>query len=82
MSKPYRPVPAFYHERFTIAILTGESMPLHWQDEVSDDAYVARIFPRELVEEDGRDYLLGATDEGEPVRIRLDLIENMPAPVK
>lgn len=82
MSKPYTPVPHFYHERFTIAIMTGESVPLHWRDEAGDDAYVARVFPREIVEEEGMDYLLGADEAGEPVKIRMDLIENMPAPVK
>jgi len=82
MSKPYTPVPRFYHERFTIAIMTGESVPLHWRDEVGNDAYVAKVFPREIVEEGGMDYLLGADDEGQSVRIRMDLIENMPAPSK
>lgn len=82
MSKPYTAVPRFYHERFTIAIMTGESVPLHWRDASGRNAYVAKVFPAEIVEEDGMEYLLGTDDDGHPVRIRLDLIENMPSPVK
>lgn len=82
MPKPYTEVPRFYHERFAIAIMTGESMPLHWQAEEGDRAYFAQVFPREIVDENGMAYLLGVDGEGTAVKIRLDLIENMPAPVK
>lgn len=76
------PVPGFYRERITIAILCGETMDLHWRDEHSDLSYMARVLPRELMEENGMDYLLGENAEGEAVKIRLDLIRNMPRPVK
>ncbi len=82
MPKPYREVPRFYHERFTIAIMTGEAVPLHWQAEQGSQAFFAQVFPREILEENGMDYLLGVDGEGAPVKIRMDLIENMPAPVK
>ncbi len=80
--KPYQAVPAFYLERFTIAIMCGESMDLHWLDEASNTAYVARVFPEELVEEHGAQYVVARSEEGEAVRIRLDLIANMPRPIK
>ena len=82
MVKPYQPVPAFYRERLTIAIMCDESMDLHWRDEHSNTAYVAKVWPEELVEQAGMDYLRVRNEAGETLTIRLDLIENMPTPVK
>ncbi|QKT03403.1 hypothetical protein HUS23_06095 [Ectothiorhodospiraceae bacterium 2226] len=79
---PYRPVPNFVRERFTIAILCDERLQLHWRDEEGAMAHVAALHPRELVSRDGMDYLAAETAEGECVEIRLDLIENLPTPVK
>lgn len=82
MSKSYTPVPSFYRERLTIAILCNEILDLHWQDEQTNMAYVGKILPTELTEEEGMDYLHGRNDAGDSVKIRLDLIQNMPRPVK
>ena len=82
MFKPYSPVPGFYHERFTIAIMCNESMNLHWQDEYSDMAYMGQLYPQELLEENGADYVLARNDRNELIKIRLDLIRNMPSPMK
>lgn len=82
MVKPYTPAPGFYHERFTIAIMCNESMNLHWQDEHTDMSYMGRLYPQELIEENGADYVVAKNDRNELVKIRLDLIRNMPSPMK
>ncbi len=82
MIKPYKPVPGFYHERFTIAIMCNENMTLQWEDPEQDMVYQALVYPRAIEEREGMDYLDAMTADGERVVIRLDLIRNMPAPVK
>lgn len=82
MSQPYQPVPSHVRERLTIAALCGEQLDLYWQDEQSMDAFVGRVHADGVVEEDGMEYLVGRNERGETVRIRLDLIRNMPTPVK
>lgn len=80
--KPYRHVAPHVRERLEIAVLTGERLDLQWADEDSDRAYLGRVEPREIVEEDGRAYLLAVGEDNAAVRIRLDLIRNLPTPVK
>lgn len=80
--KPYQPVPPHVHERLQIAILTGERLQLNWADEHSSRAYMGAVEPRDLVERDGHDYLLAVDDNRSEVLIRLDLIRNLPTPVK
>ena len=80
--KPYQPVPPHVRERLEISVLTGERLDLQWADETSDRAFLARVEPRAVIEENGALYLLGQTAQGEDVRIRLDLIRNLPTPVK
>lgn len=80
--KPYTPVPAHVNERLEIAILTGETMNLHWADEASDQAFMSRCKPLALLERDGRDYLEAQNEQGDTVVMRLDLIRNFPMPVK
>ena len=82
MVKSYTKVPGFYHERFTIAIMCNESMNLHWQDEHTDMSYMGQVYPQELIEENGADYVIVKNNQNELVRIRLDLICNMPSPMK
>lgn len=79
---PYQRPPNFVFERFTIAILCNESLQVHWQDEQSELSYLVRVFPREIMAENGVDYLLAADEQGEVHKIRMDLIRNMPRPVK
>ncbi|APZ42711.1 hypothetical protein [Acidihalobacter ferrooxydans] len=80
--KPYQPVASHVRERLEIAALVAERLDLQWADEVSDQAYMARVEPREVVEQDGRVYLLARDAQGAELRIRLDLIRNLPMPVK
>lgn len=80
--KPYQPVPRHIHERLQIAILTGERLRLNWADEHVSRAYMGTVEPRELVEREGRGYLLALDEERSEVLIRLDLIRNLPTPVK
>lgn len=80
--KPYRPVPSFVRERLTIAAMCGEQLTLHWRDEFEPVAHLARLHPREVLTRDAMDYLVADTDQGQRVAIRLDLIENLPTPVK
>lgn len=82
MPRPYTPVPSFYRERFTIAALCGERIALHWRDADGELCWFASVAPREVLEEDGIEWLLAESDAGEMLRIRMDLIENMPRPVK
>lgn len=53
----YRRPPGFIFERLTIAILCNESLELHWQDEQSELSYLTRVFPHEIIAEDGADFL-------------------------
>ncbi|MGD8643206.1 MAG: hypothetical protein PVI15_02900 [Chromatiales bacterium] len=80
--KPYEPVPDHVRERMQIAILTGERLQLHWADEVSSRAYMANVEPLELMQRDGRDYLKALSEDRSELLIRLDLIRNLPTPVK
>ena len=81
--KPYQQVDPHVRERLEIAVLTGERLNLQWADEDSDRTYVGRVQAREVVEEDdGRTYLDATDDNGDAVRIRIDLIRNLPTPVK
>ncbi|MEJ2654756.1 MAG: hypothetical protein P8Z69_05515 [Acidihalobacter sp.] len=81
--KPYQQVAPHVRERLEIAVLTGERLSLQWADEDSDRAYMGRIQPREVVENgDGRTYLDAIDEDGAKIRIRVDLIRNLPTPVK
>ena len=81
--KPYQQVAPHVRERLEIAVLTGERLSLQWADEDSDRAYMGRVQAREVVEEDdGRTYLDAVDDDGSQVHIRIDLIRNLPTPVK
>ncbi|MEJ2633268.1 MAG: hypothetical protein P8011_13225 [Acidihalobacter sp.] len=81
--KPYQQVAPHVRERLEIAVLTGEHLSLQWADEDSDRAYMGRIQPREVVENgDGRTYLDAIDEDGAKIRIRVDLIRNLPTPVK
>ena len=78
----YQRPPSFVFERMTIAILCGETMQLHWQDEKSELSFLEALQPRELREGDGADYLVAEDAQGNMHRIRMDLIRNLPRPVK
>ncbi len=80
--KPYQTVAPHVRERLEIAVLTAEKLDLQWADEVSDRAYIGCIQPEEVIEDAGRLYLVGQEADGDKVRIRLDLIRNLPTPVK
>jgi hypothetical protein len=80
--KPYSDVPRHVTERLEIAILTGETLALNWADEHSDQAWMGRVTPLEVIELEGRRYLKANNEQGETVTIRLDLIRNLPTPVK
>lgn len=81
-SKPYTPVPGFYHERFTIAIMCNEILTLQWEDPECNRVYQAQVMPQAVIEREGMAYLSGITAQDEAVDIRMDLIRNMPSPVK
>lgn len=78
----YKRPPSSIFERMTIAILCSETLDLHWQDEKSQLSYLSRVFPYEIVAENGADYLAVRDNEGTEHRIRMDLIFNIPRPVK
>jgi len=80
--KPYTPVPAHVEERLEIAILCGEKFNLQWASEDSDQAFLGRVQPLEIVERAGRRYLRATGEDGARLEIRLDLIRNLPTPVK
>ncbi|MFA5171513.1 MAG: hypothetical protein WC426_08090 [Sulfuriferula sp.] len=82
MHKPYQPVPRFYLERLTIAAFCNETMNLHWQDEATDMHYIAQLLPIDTIEENDTEYLIAHNEQGEVLKIRLDLIHNFPTPVK
>lgn len=78
----YQRPPSFIFERMNIAIMCGETMQLHWQDEKSQLSFLESVQPRELREENGVDYLIVEGPQGHMHSIRLDLIQNLPRPVK
>lgn len=78
----YQRPPSFIFERLTIAIMCGETMQLHWQDETSERSFLEAVKPRELREADGADYLVVEDPQGQMHSIRIDLIRNLPRPVK
>lgn len=80
--KPYQPVPAHVEERLQIAIICAEKFNLQWVNEDDDRAFLARVAPQEIIEREGRRYLIALNEAGEPVEMRLDLIRNLPTPVK
>ena len=80
--KPYTPVPAHVEERLAIAILCGEKFRLQWAAEDSDQAFLGQVQPLEVIERDQQRYLRATNDAGEELLIRLDLIRNLPTPVK
>jgi hypothetical protein len=80
--KPYQPVPGHIEERLQIAILTGEVLALQWAETEGDRAFVAKVSPLSVEDLDGARWLHANTEDGEAVRIRLDLIRNLPTPVK
>ncbi len=82
MPKAYQAVPHFYLERITIAALCNETMNLHWQDEATDMHYITQLLPVDTVTENAAEYLIARNEQGETLKIRLDLIHNFPTPVK
>lgn len=81
--EPYQAVPGHVKERLEIAILCREQMDLHWEDEASGMHHFQRIQPLELLRAPQGEYLeFLLLAEGEKVRARLDLIRNLPTPVK
>jgi hypothetical protein len=80
--KPYTPVPTHVEERLEIAIICGETFHLQWATEDSNQAFLGRIQPLEIIERERRRYLRARNDTGEELQIRLDLIRNLPTPVK
>lgn len=80
--KPYQQVAPQVRERLEIAVLTGERLDLQWADEASERAYMGRVQAREVLDEDNGSYLVALDDSGASVRIRIDLIRNLPTPVK
>lgn len=79
MSDNVLPGPVF--ERLQIAILTGETLQLHWAEPLSRQAWWGRVTPHEVRAAAGYHWLDGDC-EGQPVQIRVDLIRNLPTPVK
>ncbi|WP_215858873.1 hypothetical protein [Acidithiobacillus thiooxidans] len=70
-------------ERLQIAILTSEQMRLHWADESTGIHYMEVVMPLEWQESPEGDYLLcKVLSENLEVRVRVELIQNLPAPVK
>lgn len=80
--KPYQAVPQHVLERLEIAIACAETFIVHWAEESSDEAHMSKVTPLEVIDREGRLYLKARTDERETVRIRLDLIRNLPTPTK
>ena len=75
--------PPQMYERLQIAILTSEQMHLHWADAGTGTHFMEVVTPLEWEETADGDYLrCRVLAEGLEVRIRVDLIQNLPIPVK
>lgn len=44
--------------------------------------YIAQILPIDTIAENDTEYLIAHNEQGEVLKIRLDLIHNFPTPVK
>jgi len=83
LAKAYQPVPGHVLERLQIAVLCQEQMDLHWEDEASGLSYYQRVQLLGLEQIEDADYLLASPlSTGEPIRVRLDFIRNLPTPLK
>lgn len=81
--KPPQQVPRHIRERLEIAAFTNEVIQLYWTDETSDTAYFGLISPLGVTDvSDTPGYLVGLDEEGAEIHIRLDLICNLPTPIK
>jgi hypothetical protein len=81
--KPCLKVPGHVRERLEIATLTGEILHLYWSDEASDTAYFGLLRPLKVIDmTDSPGYLIAVDENGNEAHIRLDLIHNLPTPVK
>ncbi len=70
-------------ERLEIAILTSEQMRLHWVDDTDQTHYMTVVLPLSLEEGEDADYLhCRVLEDNVEIRVRVDLIQNLPAPVK
>ncbi|MHB8248545.1 MAG: hypothetical protein ACYDCX_06605 [Acidithiobacillus sp.] len=77
------PTPPQVAERLEIAILTSEQMRLHWEEEGTATHYMELVLPLELESTPTGDYLhCRVLAEELEVRVRVDLIHNLPMPVK
>lgn len=77
------PTPPQVAERLEIAILTSERMRLHWEEEGTAMHYLELVLPLELEATPAGDYLrCRVLAEGIEIRVRVDLIHNLPMPVK
>ncbi|MBN2680039.1 hypothetical protein HHS34_003760 [Acidithiobacillus montserratensis] len=80
---PIASTPRQIAERLQIAILTAEHMRLHWEDESTGTHYMEVVMPLEWQESPEGDYLLcKVLAENLEVRVRVDLVQNLPTPVK
>ncbi|WP_348550263.1 hypothetical protein [Acidithiobacillus sp.] len=70
-------------ERLEIAILTSEQMRLHWVDERDQTHYMSVVLPLSFEEGEHADFLhCRVLEDNVELRVRVDLIQNLPTPVK
>ncbi|MDD3760042.1 MAG: hypothetical protein PHO57_04310 [Acidithiobacillus sp.] len=70
-------------ERLEIAILTSEQMRLHWVDEQDQTHYMTVVLPLAVEAGESADYLrCRVLEDDTEIRVRVDLIQNLPTPVK
>jgi hypothetical protein len=80
---PYQAPPSYVLERLQIAILCQEHLDLQWNDDTEPGrVWADRVWSSAIESRAGMAYLLGKTGTGEAVSIRIDLIRNLPRPMK
>lgn len=69
----YTPIDCSLYAGYEVAILRRQRLMLSWRDETGV-ARVGVVSPTDLQTREGEEFLLGETQEGSAVRVRLDRI--------
>jgi transcriptional antiterminator Rof (Rho-off) len=69
---PYRPISCDQHSFYELAIMHHDRMVLRWSD--GNVVHNEAVEPKDLVTENGEEFLILRRSGGETVRVRLDHI--------
>ncbi len=71
-NSPYRPISCDQHSVYELAIMHHDRMVLRWTD--GNVVHNEAVEPKDLVTENGEEFMILRRSDGETVRVRLDHI--------